>query len=101
MRGLLRQHPESAALHFALGNLLARQARWSEAQQSYFHAVAAEGGNPDYLFNLAVSLEHLHQLPAAARYYRLAVNAAAARAAAFSAAQAEQRLSILERPAVP
>ena len=96
LRGLLHQHPESAPLHFALGNILARQARWREAQQAYFNAVAGDRDNPDYLFNLAVSLEHLHQSPAAARQYRLALQAADHRAAAFPRAQLEQRVAALE-----
>jgi len=59
LKTLLASHPESAPLNFALGNLYSRQNRWSEAQQVYFNAVAADADNPDYLFNLAVSLDHL------------------------------------------
>lgn len=82
-------------LEFALGNLLARQRRWPEAQQAYFRAVAGDADNPDYLFNLAVSLEHLRQPRIAAGYYRQALAASAERAAAFDRRQAEQRAGTL------
>ena len=35
---LLSQQPQSAALHFVLGNHYAEQSRWGEAQQAYFNA---------------------------------------------------------------
>ncbi|HRH15632.1 MAG TPA: tetratricopeptide repeat protein, partial [Azonexus sp.] len=53
LKSLLAAQPESGPLNFALGNLYSRQSRWSEAQQVYFNAVAADADNPDYLFNLA------------------------------------------------
>jgi tetratricopeptide (TPR) repeat protein len=61
LKTLLAGQPDSPALHFALGNLYARQGRWSEAQQAYFQAYALEPDNADYLFNVAVSLDHLRQ----------------------------------------
>ncbi len=94
-KGLLSAQPESAPLNFALGNLYARQARWAEAQQVYFNAVAADGDNPDYLFNLAVSLDHLRQPRLAGQHYRMALEAAARRPAAFDRAGIEKRLAEL------
>ena len=44
-----------------LGNQLAQQGRWSEAQQEYFKAFASEPDNADFAYNLAVSLDHLRQ----------------------------------------
>ena len=73
LKTALSSQPESGPLHFALGNLYARQQRWSEAQQAYFKAYTSEGENPDYLYNLAVSLDHLHQNKLAAQYYQMAV----------------------------
>jgi len=95
LKSLLSAQPESAALNFALGNLYARQNRWAEAQQVYFNAVAADGDNPDYLFNLAVSLDHLRQPRLAGQHYRLALEAAARRPAAFDRAGVEKRLGEL------
>ncbi|WP_428826881.1 tetratricopeptide repeat protein [Azonexus sp. IMCC34842] len=96
LKTLLAGQPESAPLNFALGNLLSRQKRWAEAQQVYFNAVAAESDNPDYLFNLAVSLDHLRQSRPAAQHYRLALEAAERRPAAFDQAQVKKRLLDLQ-----
>ncbi|WP_310493758.1 tetratricopeptide repeat protein [Dechloromonas sp.] len=96
LKSLLSNQPESAPLNFALGNLYSRQGRWAEAQQVYFNAVAADGDNPDYLFNLAVSLDHLRQSRLAARHYRLALEAATKRPAGFARDNVQQRLGELQ-----
>ena len=95
LKTLLSAQPQSAELNFALGNLLARQLRWAEAQQHYFNAVAAESDNPDYLFNLAVSLDQLRQPRLAAQHYRLALEAAARRPASFDGDAVYRRLADL------
>lgn len=97
LKTLLASHPDSAAICFALGNLYARQQRWPEAQQAYFQAVAGESGNPDYLFNLAISLDHLHQARLAASYYRQAIAASGQRPSAFELAAARNRLLELDK----
>ncbi len=96
LKTLLSSQPDSAPLNFALGNLYARQSRWAEAQQVYFNAVAADGDNPDYLFNLAVSLDHLRQARLAAQHYRLALEASAKRPAAFDRNKTEKRLGEMQ-----
>lgn len=96
LKTLLTAQPESAALNFTLGNLYARQGRWAEAQQVYFNAVAAEADHPDYLFNLAVSLDHIRQSRPAAQHYRLALEAADKRPAAFDREQVKKRLAELQ-----
>lgn len=96
LKSLLAAQPESAQLNFALGNLYARQQRWAEAQQVYFNAVAADGDNPDYLFNLAISLDHIRQGKLAAQHYRLALEAADKRPAAFEREPVRKRLSELQ-----
>lgn len=97
LKSALAAHPESGPLNFALGNLYARQGRWSEAQQVYFNAVAADADNPDYLFNLAISLDHLRQPKLAAQHYRLALDAAQRRPAAFDRERVRLRLAELGR----
>lgn len=92
LKSLLAAQPDSPPLEFALGNLYARQGRWSEAQQSYFRAFSGDPDNADYLYNLAVSLDHLRQTALAAQYYRQALAAAEARGAAFERAPVEARL---------
>ena len=95
LKTALARRPDSAALHLALGNLYARQNRWGEAQQAYFQVYAAEPGNPDSLFNLAVSLDHLHQDKLAIQYYQMALDVGANRPAMFNREQAQQRLTEL------
>lgn len=84
-------------LHFALGNFYAEQRRWNDAQQAYFQALTSDDGNPDYLFNLAVSLDHLRQPRLAVQYYEAALAAAGKRTATFNPQQAKARLATLPR----
>ena len=96
LKNALASQPESAALHFALGNLYSRQRRWSEAQQAYFRAYAAEPDNADVIFNLAVSLDHLRQNKLAAQYYAMAIDGSRAQRASFDAQQVRQRILELQ-----
>lgn len=98
LKGMLAAQPESAALNFALGNLYAGQARWPEAQQAYFRAHTADAGNPDYLFNLAASLDHLHLPKIALQYYQEALTAAASRRTGFDVNQVKARIIELQQP---
>ena len=95
MKSLLTADPEAQVLHFTLGNQLAQQSRWAEAQQQYFRAFAAEPDNADYAFNLAVSLDHLRQSKLALDYYRRAIALAEKRAASFDLAAARSRAAQL------
>ncbi|MCY7389710.1 MAG: hypothetical protein LH481_16910 [Burkholderiales bacterium] len=72
LKTLIGRNPDAAPLHFALGNLYAGGRRWTEAQQAYFEAFRIDAANPDYLFNLAVSLDQLRQTRLALEYYRRA-----------------------------
>ena len=97
LRTLLAVEPDTAVLNFSLGNQYAQQARWAEAQQAYFKAVAAEPENPDYAYNLAVSLEHLRQVGPALDYYRRALALAESRHASFDRSAAQARVQQLAR----
>jgi Tfp pilus assembly protein PilF len=96
LKTALAGQPDSAVLYFALGNLYAREQRWGDAQQAYFRAYSNEPDNADILFNLAVSLDHLHQNKLAAQYYRMALNAVGAGSPAFDANQVKARLLDLQ-----
>lgn len=96
LKSLSAAQPELAAPHFSLGNLYARHGRWNDAQQAYFRAYSAEPDNPDILYNLAISLEHLRQNKLAAQYYSQAIAAAQTRPAGFDKAQATARLQTLQ-----
>ncbi|MBF0134087.1 MAG: tetratricopeptide repeat protein [Magnetococcales bacterium] len=96
IKAILQREPDAHHLHFALGGLYAAQKRWGEAQQAFFRAMSGKSDNPDYVFNLAVSLDHLGQGGQALAFYRKAVVLAAMHSAGFSVAQAEKRISALE-----
>ncbi|HAT49137.1 MAG: tetratricopeptide repeat protein [Nitrospirae bacterium] len=95
IKSILQREPDAHHLHFALGGLYAAQKRWGEAQQAFFRAMSGKSDNPDYVFNLAVSLDHLGQGGQALEFYRKAVVLASIHAAGFAVAQAEKRISAL------
>jgi tetratricopeptide (TPR) repeat protein len=97
LKNLLAAQPDSPQLNFALGNLYAQAGRWNDAQQAYFRAFAGDGDNPDYQFNLAISLDQLRQPKLALQYYQGALAAAVQRPAAFDKRQAESRVSELQK----
>lgn len=100
LKRLVDRHPEIAALAYALGNFYGSVQRWTNAQQAYYRALqlaktdAVQSGsvNPDYAFNLAISLEHLNQAPAAQTYYLQALEFANSHPAGFDVAVARSRL---------
>jgi len=95
LKQMLVNQPRSAALHYALGNVYMDQSRWAEAQQAYFTALALEPGNPQFSYNLAVSLDHLGQGKPAADYYRQTLQLDPAGRSGFDAAQTQRRLNEL------
>lgn len=95
---LLEQQPQSAALHFALGNLYSEQKRWPDAQQAYFDSYSLQPDAAQYAYNLAVSLDHLGQGKLAAQYYRRALDLDASRSANIDRAQTQRRLDELRAP---
>lgn len=72
IRELLDLRPTAPEFHYALGGVLARQQRWGEAQQAFFRAYNLTPDNALYAYNLAVSLDRLHQPSAARSYYEKA-----------------------------
>lgn len=99
VKSLLASNPDAHALNFSLGNQYAQQARWAEAQQAYFRAFTADPENPDYSYNLAVSLDQLRQPQLALDYYRRALALAQTRAANFDQALARNRIQVLAQSA--
>jgi tetratricopeptide (TPR) repeat protein len=95
---MLAENPGAHVLNFTLGNQFAQQGRWAEAQQEYFKAYAAEPDNPDFAYNLAVSLDQLRQPTLALQYYERAIALAKTRGASFDTAAAQKRAAQL--PAV-
>mgnify|MGYP003351332097 CR=1 FL=1 len=83
VKSMLANDRDANVLFFTLGNQYAQQGRWAEAQQAYFKAFAANPENPDFAFNLAVSLDQLRQGKLALEDYRKALSLAETRGAAF------------------
>lgn len=97
LRNLIATQPNSPALQFSLGNLFAAERRWNEAQQAYFKAYSLDPQNPDYRFNLAVSLDRLGQQPLARRFYLEANELARTSPVAFDPSAALARAQALAR----
>lgn len=101
LKTLIADQPDMPQLQFALGNIYAQSQRWRDAQQAYFMAFKNDSENPDAAFNLAVSLDQLHQAKLAAQYYTEALRLAGNRPATFSRAQVQSRLAQLQGAATP
>ena len=92
----LTSQPDAIGTHLALGDALAAQQRWAEAQQAYFQAHSLAPGHPDIAYNLAVALDHLGQRQPAAGFYRKALQLADRHPARFSRHHCETRLHLLQ-----
>jgi tetratricopeptide (TPR) repeat protein len=97
VKSVLADNPGSHVLNFTLGNQLAQQGRWAEAQQEYFRAFTGEPDNADFAYNLAISLDHLRQPKLALEYYQRAIALAKARGGRFDLGAAEGRVTQLGR----
>jgi tetratricopeptide (TPR) repeat protein len=95
LKMLLNEQQNSSSLHSALGNYYAEQARWGEAQQSYFDAYKLAPDHAELAFNLAVSLDRLGQKKAAAKYYRRALQLDPENHAGFDHAEISQHIEEL------
>jgi Tfp pilus assembly protein PilF len=97
LKTLIARQPDSAVLNFTLGNQYASQRRWPEAQQAFFGALAADPENPDYAYNLAVSLDQMRQPKLALEYYQRALALAGNRPVGFNTGQVQARVRELQR----
>lgn len=97
VKSLIANDPEANVLYFTLGNQYAQQGRWPEAQQAYFKAFSADPENPDFAYNLAVSLDQVKQPKLALEYYRRAIALAQQRSSSFDQALARSRAQELAR----
>ena len=97
LKNLLGENPAiDGRLYFSLGNVYAGQSRWLEAQKAYFDALANES-NPDYAYNLAVTLDFLNKPQLAVRYYKEALHLAKSVAnVGFDTGEVESRIDALD-----
>lgn len=98
LRHALARRPDAAALHTALGRLLAAQQRWSEAYQAFASAWQLQPSSAERAYDLAVALDRLRKPAAAARMYAQAL-ALAAPGVGFDVDGARERLAALQAAA--
>lgn len=96
---LAERSERNAPLHYTLGVIHAEQGRWAEARLAFERAAALEPGQPDYLYNFALSLDRLGQGPEAMRQYVKALNLSFRQPAAFNQEAVRNRLRALAAPA--
>jgi Flp pilus assembly protein TadD len=94
---MIRDEPDSPYLNFALANAYGAQNRWQEAQGYYFKALENNPQDPNYAYNLAVSLEHIAQPIAAVSYYQRALDNINHGLATFNREIVSQRMEILAK----
>ena len=92
---MIREEPDSPYLNFALANAYGAQKRWQEAQRHYFMALQNNPSDPNYAYNLAVSLEHISQPSSAITYYQRALENFTNGLATFNRDVVNQRLELL------
>jgi tetratricopeptide (TPR) repeat protein len=95
LKQLIEHRPDDAHLQFALGNLYVQKKSWPEAQQAFFNAWKGDAGNPDYAYNLAVSLDHLGKHREAKAFYEDSLKLAAGKNISFSPDDVKSRLAYL------
>ena len=97
VKQLIKQRNASASLFFLLGNLHAANRSWPDAQEAYFEAWNRNNTNPDYAYNLAISLDSLNKRASALTYYRAALKLANKNAARFDRHELRRRIRELSR----
>ena len=95
LRQLIEYRPEDAHLQFALGNVYVQKKSWPEAQQAFFNAWKVDSTNPDYAYNLAVSLDQLGKHREAKAYYEDSLKLATGKNISFSSDAVKNRLAYL------
>ena len=96
LKELIDIKPGAPELHYELGCVLARQLRWGEAQQAFFRAYSLAPDKALYAYNLAVSLDRMHQPDAALPYYEKASQLA--KGATLDLSAIERRIRELKTP---
>lgn len=92
---MLEKNHQAPQLNFALGNNYAQQNKWHSAQQYYFNAWQLDSDNPDYIYNLAVSLDQINKKPQALTFYQKSLDKAGSRNVSFSRDAVQKRINEL------
>ncbi|MEM6998227.1 MAG: tetratricopeptide repeat protein [Pseudomonadota bacterium] len=94
---LLQREGDVPYLYFSLGNLYAKQNRWVNAQQAFFDAYRLDTTNPDYVLNLAISLDQMGQYDTALDYYKSAIELSENSAKSFDPFPVNNRILALSK----
>jgi tetratricopeptide (TPR) repeat protein len=97
LKEMMRDEPLSPHLNFVLANIYGTQNRWQEAQNHYFKALENNPDDPNYAYNLAVSLEHIAKPKVAIVYYQLALANFNNGRATFNKVVVDKRVEILKQ----
>ncbi len=97
LKFMLRDDPDAAPLHFALGNIYSEDKKWPEAQKLYFKAWSVDDKNADYAFNLAISLDHLNKKKQALKFYMASLKLKHKNGGNFSATGVKNRIISLKK----
>ncbi|MFT5395856.1 MAG: tetratricopeptide (TPR) repeat protein, partial [Gammaproteobacteria bacterium] len=97
IKNLIHKEGKVPYLYFALGNIYAKQDRWAEAQQAFFDAYSLDSENPDYVLNLAISLDKMGQYATALDFYNIAIELAEHSAAKFNWSSVNDRIQVLNQ----
>jgi tetratricopeptide (TPR) repeat protein len=97
IKTLLHKEGKVPYLYFALGNIYAKQLRWAEAQQAFFNAYSLDSTNPDYVLNLAISLDKIGQYATALDFYSVAIELAQHSPARFNMSSVNDRIRVLNK----
>lgn len=93
---MLRDFPQAAHLHYLKGLLHAQRGQWSAAQGYFFDAWKLDANRADYVFNLAVAMDHLGLSMEALQFYKQAQVLSQNFASNFSHQALEQRVAQLQ-----
>ena len=98
IRQLLSKQPDNPFLYVTLGQLLAAQTRWPEAQQAFSTAHRIDPANPVYALNLAISLDRMGHREEALSYYRATLKLVESGASELDIRPVIRRIQSLRRP---
>ena len=97
IKTLIHKEGKVPYLYFALGNIYAKQDRWAEAQQAFFDAHSLDSTNPDYVLNLAISLDKMGQYSTALDFYNVAIELAQNSTTKLNLASVNDRIQVLNQ----
>ena len=97
IKTLIQQESDAPYLYFSLGNIFAKQNRWAEAQQAFFNAYRLDTTNPNYVLNLAISLDKIGQYDTALDFYRTAIDLSQNSPAKFDFSSVNNRIFALSK----